>query len=42
MLNAVGLEDNLESHLAEVGLGHISEIFEGDAHHRPCGCIAQA
>jgi predicted glycogen debranching enzyme len=32
----------LESHLAEAGLGHISEIFEGDMPHRPCGCIAQA
>jgi len=32
----------LESHLAEGGLGHVSEIFEGDAPHRPCGCIAQA
>jgi glycogen debranching enzyme len=32
----------IESHLAEAGLGHISEIFEGDAPHRPCGCIAQA
>jgi len=32
----------LESHLAEAGLGHISEIFEGDAPHRPCGCIGQA
>ncbi|HWZ75543.1 MAG TPA: amylo-alpha-1,6-glucosidase [Candidatus Sulfotelmatobacter sp.] len=32
----------LESHLEEAGLGHISEIFEGDAPHRPCGCIAQA
>jgi predicted glycogen debranching enzyme len=32
----------LESHLAEAGLGHISEIFEGDPPHRPCGCIAQA
>jgi predicted glycogen debranching enzyme len=32
----------LESHFAEAGLGHISEIFEGDAPHRPCGCIAQA
>jgi hypothetical protein len=28
--------------LAEVGLGHISEIFEGNAPHCPCGCIAQA
>jgi predicted glycogen debranching enzyme len=32
----------LESQLAEAGLGHVSEIFEGDAPHRPCGCIAQA
>jgi len=32
----------LESHLAEAGLGHVSEIFEGDTPHRPCGCIAQA
>jgi predicted glycogen debranching enzyme len=32
----------LESQLGEAGLGHISEIFEGDAPHRPCGCIAQA
>jgi predicted glycogen debranching enzyme len=32
----------LESHLAEAGLGHVSEIFEGDAPHRPCGCIGQA
>jgi glycogen debranching enzyme len=31
-----------ECHLAEAGLGHISEIFEGDAPHRPCGCIGQA
>ncbi|OLE34018.1 MAG: hypothetical protein AUI36_28155 [Cyanobacteria bacterium 13_1_40CM_2_61_4] len=23
-------------------MSHISEIFEGDAPHRPCGCIAQA
>ena len=28
--------------LAEAGLGHISEIFEGDAPHRPGGCIGQA
>src|SRR3984885_1588952 len=32
----------LQFHVAEAGLGHISEIFEGDAPHRPCGCIAQA
>jgi predicted glycogen debranching enzyme len=32
----------LRNHLSEAGLGHISEIFEGDAPHRPVGCIAQA
>jgi len=32
----------LQNHLSEAGLAHISEIFEGDAPHRPCGCIAQA
>jgi predicted glycogen debranching enzyme len=32
----------MQRHLSEAGLGHISEIFEGDAPHRPCGCIAQA
>lgn len=30
------------SHLAEAGIGSISEIFDGDAPHRPRGCIAQA
>ena len=32
----------LQAHLADGGLGHISEIFDGDAPQRPCGCIAQA
>jgi predicted glycogen debranching enzyme len=32
----------LQAHLSDAGLGHISEIFEGDAPHRPVGCIAQA
>src|SRR5260370_34762150 len=32
----------LKDHLADGGLGHISEIFDGDAPHRPCGCVAQA
>ncbi len=32
----------LKSHLTEAGLGHTSEIFDGDAPHRPVGCIAQA
>ncbi len=29
-------------HLREAGLGHISEIFDGDPPHHPRGCIAQA
>jgi glycogen debranching enzyme len=32
----------LKDHLADSGLGHISEIFDGDAPQRPGGCIAQA
>jgi len=32
----------LADHLSQAGVGHISEIFEGDAPHGPCGCIAQA
>jgi predicted glycogen debranching enzyme len=32
----------LEVHLSDAGLGHVSEIFEGDAPHRSCGCVAQA
>ena len=32
----------LKAHLEDAGLGHISEIFDGDAPHRPVGCIAQA
>ncbi len=32
----------LHAHLADTGLGHVSEIFDGDAPHTPRGCIAQA
>jgi glycogen debranching enzyme len=32
----------LKQHLSDGGLGHISEIFDGDAPHRPVGCIAPA
>ena len=32
----------LSGHLTEAGLGHISEIFDGDPPHRPRGCFAQA
>jgi predicted glycogen debranching enzyme len=30
------------SHLDEAGLGHVSEIFDGDPPHRPRGCFAHA
>jgi predicted glycogen debranching enzyme len=33
---------SLRDHLADAGLGQISEIFDGDPPHRPVGCIAQA
>lgn len=29
-------------HLSDAGLGHISEVFDGDPPHYPRGCIAQA
>jgi predicted glycogen debranching enzyme len=32
----------LQKHLLGPGLGQIPEIFEGNAPHRPVGCIAQA
>ena len=32
----------LKDHLPDGGLGHISEIFDGDAPQRPVGCVAQA
>ncbi len=32
----------LKDHLADGGLGHISEVFDGDAPQRACGCVAQA
>jgi glycogen debranching enzyme len=34
--------DPLRAHLSEAGLGQISEVFDGDAPHRPGGCFAQA
>ena len=36
------LLDNMRAHLAEAGVGTISECFDGDAPHAPRGCIAQA
>lgn len=32
----------LRQHLSEAGIGSVSEVFDGDAPHRPGGCIAQA
>jgi len=32
----------LRQHMPDAGVGSISEIFDGDAPHRPNGCIAQA
>jgi predicted glycogen debranching enzyme len=32
----------LTGHLGTAGLGSVSEVFDGDAPHRPGGCIAQA
>ncbi len=31
-----------DDHLAEAGVGFISEVFDGDPPHNPGGCIAQA
>jgi glycogen debranching enzyme len=39
---AAGWLSALRDHLSEAGLGQISEVFDGDAPHRPGGCIAQA
>jgi len=33
---------NFHTHLSEGGLGHVSEIFNGDLSHIPGGCVAQA
>ena len=34
--------ENFEEHLNEACLGQVSEIFDGDAPHKPRGCVAQA
>ncbi len=34
--------DPLRAHLAQAGLGQISEVFDGDAPHHAGGCFAQA
>jgi predicted glycogen debranching enzyme len=32
----------MKEHLSDAGLGHISEVFDGDSPYHPGGCIAQA
>jgi glycogen debranching enzyme len=32
----------LQEHLSDGGLGHLSEIFDGNTPQRPVGCVAQA
>ena len=34
--------DPFRSHLFEAGIGHISEVFDGNAPHTSRGCYAQA
>jgi glycogen debranching enzyme len=34
--------DPLNGHLADGGVGNISELFDGDAPQRPCRCIGHA
>ena len=37
-----GILAPLKDHLADAGLGSISEVFDGDPPHLPGGCVAQA
>lgn len=37
-----GVLDGFAPHLAEAGLAHVSEVFDGDPPHTPGGCFAQA
>ncbi len=39
---AQGFLNGVAAHLGEACLGSISEVFDGDAPHRPEGCFAQA
>jgi len=39
---AAALLNGFREHLRDAGLGQVSELFDGDAPHRPRGCIAQA
>ena len=40
--DATGLLDGLQLHLAEFGLGSVSETLDGDAPHGATGCPFQA
>ncbi|CAN5266861.1 amylo-alpha-1,6-glucosidase [soil metagenome] len=42
LANARRMTQFFRTHLAEAGLGQVSEIFDGDPPHTPRGCIAQA
>jgi predicted glycogen debranching enzyme len=39
---ACSILEPMKKHLLEAGVGHLSEIFDGDPPHRPDGCVAQA
>ncbi|HYP53941.1 MAG TPA: amylo-alpha-1,6-glucosidase, partial [Pyrinomonadaceae bacterium] len=39
---AAALLEPLRAHLADAGLGHVSEIFDAEPPHRPRGCVAKA
>lgn len=39
---ALAFLEPLAKSIDSYGLGTLAEIFDGDAPHRPCGCIAQA
>ena len=36
------LDELLHAEMARAGLGHVSEVFDGDLPHRPGGTFAQA
>lgn len=42
LFQASHLLEGMREHMAEAGIGTISEIFDGDPPHRPRGAIAQA
>lgn len=39
---AVAILENMYKHVSSAGMGHISEIFDGNAPFTPRGCVAQA